>query len=189
MIERLYPGVFVVEVASNPKPIDGVWTSASAESRHPGVFVTQVPSGVKPIEGVSPSTGTESPHPGVFVTEVPFNARPIDGVSTSSTAADVAARVPRPPAPGWTDQNQHDPGITLLQLLSYSIESLLYHGGPVGDVARHARASWGVAAGLAVGSDSDHAHRVSASPGSAIAPDGRGVASDASVAVRREPDP
>jgi len=105
MIERLYPGVYVTEVAFNATPIAGVPTS------------------------------TEGLHPGVFVTEVPFNARPIDGVST--TAASFGAL---PSAPAWTDHNQGDPGVTLLELFSWTAESLLYRAGPVGDELRRAHA-------------------------------------------------
>ena len=40
-------------------------------------------------------------------------------------------------APGWTDHNVHDPGITLIELFAYLVESLLYRANRVPD--RHRR--------------------------------------------------
>jgi hypothetical protein len=102
------------------------------ERLYPGVYVTEVPFNAKPIAGVP--TSTESLYPGVFVNEVPFNARPIEGVST--TTASLSAL---PSAPAWTDHNQGDPGVTLVELFSWTAESLLYRAGPVGDEFRRAR--------------------------------------------------
>jgi len=88
-------------------------------------------------------------YPGVYVTEVPFDAKPIEGVPTST-------------APEWTDFNQHDPGVTLLQLLAWASESLLYQThtgrGVVGGLAVDAHGAGGspqvtASAGLAVGAD------------------------------------
>jgi hypothetical protein len=30
-----------------------------------------------------------------------------------------------PPSPDWTDENEHDPGITLVELLAFTAEALL----------------------------------------------------------------
>jgi hypothetical protein len=61
MIERVYPGVFVTEVAFTAKPIDGVSTSMTGESVHPGVFVEELPFKATPIDGVSTSTDSAKP--------------------------------------------------------------------------------------------------------------------------------
>jgi hypothetical protein len=55
-------------------------------------------------------------HPGVYLTELPFEAHPIDGVPQS---------VPTH-TPDWTNPVQSDPGMTLIQLLAYTAESLAY---------------------------------------------------------------
>ena len=65
-------------------------------------------------------------YPGVYLTEVPTGVHSIDGVSTSTDGmtADPARAVLN--APAWTDGNQSDPGITLVQLFAFLGESLLY---------------------------------------------------------------
>jgi|KBSSwiStaDraftv2_1062776.scaffolds.fasta_scaffold389618_2 hypothetical protein len=44
----------------------------------------------------------------------------------------AAARV----APGWTDANAHDPGVTVLELLAYALEDLAYRNDRLSDEAR-----------------------------------------------------
>ena len=44
----------------------------------------------------------------------------------------AAARV----APGWTDANAHDPGVTVLELLAYALEDLAYRNDRLSDDAR-----------------------------------------------------
>jgi hypothetical protein len=56
-------------------------------------------------------------HPGVYVIELPFEAKPIDGVAT-------------PSLPDWTDDNVHDPGVTLLSLLVYTLDAPLHRAHP-----------------------------------------------------------
>ena len=71
-------------------------------------------------------------HPGVYVVEVAAGAKPIDGVSTST--ADLIGRdcigklhrLATAPAPEWTEYNQRDPGVTVLELLAWLTESLVY---------------------------------------------------------------
>ena len=71
-------------------------------------------------------------YPGVYVVEVAAGAKPIDGVSTST--ADVIGsdcigklhRLATVPASEWTQYNEHDPGVTLLELLAWLTESLVY---------------------------------------------------------------
>jgi hypothetical protein len=70
--------------------------------------------------------------PGVYVTEVALNAHPIEGVSTSTASLvgpEVIARlqrlvdqIPR----DWTDLNEHDPGIALVELFAWLTETLIY---------------------------------------------------------------
>ena len=88
--------------------------------------------------------------PGVYVEEIEGGHREIDGVSTS-TAPFVGlylverARLPAT-TPAWTDHNQVDPGITLLQVIAYQAESLLCRAGELPEVARLAAARLAVAA-------------------------------------------
>ena len=71
-------------------------------------------------------------HPGVYVAEVAAGAKPIDGVSTSTAdllGSEVISRLhglATVPAPDWTQYNQHDPGVTVLELLAWLTESLVY---------------------------------------------------------------
>jgi hypothetical protein len=133
-------------------------------------------------------------HPGVFVTEVPFEAKPIEGVSTStdpSHAASVFENSARPPneqAPEWTQKNQGDPGVTLLELLAWSADTLGFQAN-LGrrDLVRDSQ-TWGVSAGLdtgapAVGGASD----VTVSPGLALGADGRSVDADSAGALPPAP--
>jgi hypothetical protein len=60
-------------------------------------------------------------YPGVYLVEVPFEAKPIDGVPTTQPPE-------RTEAPAWTDTNPRDPGVTLVELLGFLSESLLYRG-------------------------------------------------------------
>ncbi len=54
MPEYLAPGVYVEEIASGAKPVEGVGTSSGAVA--PGVYVEEIAAGAKPIEGVDTST-------------------------------------------------------------------------------------------------------------------------------------
>ena len=67
-------------------------------------------------------------YPGVYVTELPCDVHAIDGVSTSA-----------PQTPGWTEQNDHDPGRTLLELFAFTTESLRFFAAqsPERGDARH----------------------------------------------------
>jgi hypothetical protein len=70
--------------------------------------------------------------PGVYVAEIEPDAKPIEGVSTSTAdliGGDVTARLQRLAKhlrPDWTDHNQNDPGIALLELFAFLTEMLLY---------------------------------------------------------------
>jgi hypothetical protein len=78
-------------------------------------------------------------YPGVYVVEVAAGAKPIDGVSTStanligSDCIDKLHRLATVPAPEWTDYNEHDPGVTVLELLAWLTESLVYRTEPLSD--------------------------------------------------------
>ena len=71
-------------------------------------------------------------HPGVYVTEIASGAKPIEGVSTSTAdliGSEVISKLHRlatVPAPEWTDYNQHDPGVTLLELFAWLTELLAH---------------------------------------------------------------
>ena len=70
-------------------------------------------------------------YPGVYVVEVAAGAKPIDGVSTSTADLIGSAcigklhRLATVPAPEWTHYNEHDPGVTMLELLAWLTESLV----------------------------------------------------------------
>jgi phage tail sheath protein FI len=71
-------------------------------------------------------------YPGVYVTEIAADAKPIEGVSTSTAdliGSDIVAkfqRLSQHPPPDWTQHNEHDPGISLLELCAWLTETLLY---------------------------------------------------------------
>jgi len=66
---------------------------------------------------------------------------PADNRSFASLMADVRARLPRL-APGWTDHNAHDPGITLLELFAHLTEIDLYRLGRVTAAQRRGFLRW-----------------------------------------------
>ena len=71
-------------------------------------------------------------HPGVYVVEVKGGVRSIEGVPTSTADFVDAALLVRLKAlaeiaaPGWTDTNEHDPGVALLSLVAWLSEATLY---------------------------------------------------------------
>ena len=79
-------------------------------------------------------------HPGVYVTEIASGAKPIEGVSTSTDdfigAIAVLQPLVRRLAPGWTEHNTHDPGVTLLRLCAWLTESLVYRSGELPEQGR-----------------------------------------------------
>ncbi len=75
--------------------------------------------------------------PGVYVEEIEAQLRPIPGVATSpdeaawtSIAADFR-RTMDAHTPGWTDVNDSDPGVTILEVFAFLSESLLYRTGEI----------------------------------------------------------
>lgn len=85
-------------------------------------------------------------HPGVYVVEVDGGVRPIEGVSTS-TAGFVDGMLLRPLralaerlAPGWTEPNDHDPGVALLSLIAWISEATLFRTEPISDESAAAAA-------------------------------------------------
>ena len=96
-------------------------------------------------------------HPGVYITEIVLHATPIAGVPTSTPPADALhaaardAHLPSEPAPVWTQHDDSDPGIPLLQLSAWLGESLLFRAQPNPvDRATRIQSGWGVVQGLAV---------------------------------------
>ena len=127
-------------------------------------------------------------YPGVYVSEVAFSAKPIEGVSTThpSTAANAAREAAPFATPEWTQHNQSDPGITLVQLSAWLGDSLLYREHPqAAHEAGHAPAQWGVAQGLAVEAGDGATAGVSVTPGSASSADGRPITADSPTAAHR----
>ncbi|HEU5297402.1 MAG TPA: hypothetical protein VFU71_21670 [Burkholderiaceae bacterium] len=128
----------------------------------------------------------ERMYPGVYLSEVAFNARPIDGVSTSSPLARASAERDHamPVTPQWTQHNQGDPGITLVQLSAWLGESLLFRASSqMAHQAASALAHWGVAQGLAVEAGERGVSDVSVTPGSAPSTDGRPLTTDSPTAA------
>ncbi|HEY6514387.1 MAG TPA: hypothetical protein VI032_20590, partial [Burkholderiaceae bacterium] len=94
-------------------------------------------------------------YPGVYVTEVASGVKPIDGVATSTADAAALQAASRHAGlahtPDWTNHNDNDPGVTLLQMFAWLSESTLFAARPhpAGRVV-HLPTGWGVAQGLAV---------------------------------------
>ena len=80
--------------------------------------------------------------PGIYVVEVEWRAQPIPGVPTHINDEELRAialiireRLARF-SPQWTDFNDSDPGVTLLELFAFLTESLLYREGPLSERGR-----------------------------------------------------
>jgi len=80
--------------------------------------------------------------PGIYVVEVEWRAKPIPGVPTRiddeelrAIALSIRERLARF-SPQWTDFNEHDPGVTLIELFAFLTESLLYREGPLSERGR-----------------------------------------------------
>jgi hypothetical protein len=93
-------------------------------------------------------------HPGVYVEETKPGVEPIAGVATSSIdAATLGAlaielrRAMRTHVPNWTDSNESDPGITLVEVSAFLAESLLFRVDQIPERVRDA--AWRAAAALA----------------------------------------
>ena len=91
-------------------------------------------------------------HPGVYVEETQTGVKPIAGVTTSiddGTLRALAAefrRAMRTHLPTWTDSNESDPGITLVELFAFLSESLLFRANQIPERGR--AAVWRAAAAL-----------------------------------------
>jgi len=86
------------------------------EYLYPGVYVEETNAGVNPIPGVSTS---------------------IDGPALESLAADVR-RAMRTHVPEWTEMNESDPGVTLVEVFAFLAESLLFRAGEIPERGRAA---------------------------------------------------
>ena len=134
-------------------------------------------------------------YPGVYVTEVASGVKPIDGVATSTadTAALQAASHARlPHTPDWTNHNDSDPGVTLLQMFGWLSESTLFAARPhpAGRVA-HLPAGWGVAEGVAVdGVDTGgNGKPLRVSPGIALTGEGKPIEPESTTVALRVKKP
>ena len=82
--------------------------------------------------------------PGVYVEEMDAGVTPIPGVSTSldgSALENLAAefrRAMRTCVPGWTELNESDPGVTVLEIFAFLSESLVYRANQIPDRGRAA---------------------------------------------------
>lgn len=95
--------------------------------------------------------------PGVYVEEIDTDLTPIPGVSTSTLDTETARRLVAAmepvlgATPEWTQFNDHDPGVTLIQLFAHLGDGLLYRSTSNSDRRRkallHAAARWTAAAG------------------------------------------
>jgi hypothetical protein len=82
----------------------------------PGVYVEEVDAGTQCIPGVSTS---------------------IDGVCLQSLVAELKRTVGAQ-VPAWTDSNEADPGVTLLELFAWLTENLLYRAHDIPERGRTA---------------------------------------------------
>jgi hypothetical protein len=81
------------------------------------------------------------------LTEIPVSVSSSDAASTSGRIAQSPAQTVEPPA--WTETNQSDPGMTLVELFSW-VDSFVVYGGPrdLADPLRHVAVEAGMAGGL-----------------------------------------
>jgi hypothetical protein len=81
-------------------------------------------------------------YPGVYIEEIETNPRPIEGVPTDKLTMDSLAEqlreIIRQHAPEWSDFNSHDPGITLIQVLAWVSDTILYRISPSEEVRQAA---------------------------------------------------
>ena len=82
---------------------------------------------------------TEFSYPGVYVAEIECDPKPVEGVAMSTAALigliDEIRRSLRPVAPGWTETNDADPGVALLELLAWLAETTRYRTDRIPDRA------------------------------------------------------
>jgi hypothetical protein len=82
--------------------------------------------------------------PGVYVEEVDVATQRIPGVSTPIDSARLQSLVAElkktvvAQAPAWTDSNDADPGVTLLELFAWLTENLLYRAHDIPERGRNA---------------------------------------------------
>ena len=73
--------------------------------------------------------------PGVYIEEVATGVKPISGVSTSTAALESIAadfrRTMATHAPEWTNYNESDPGVTLIEIFAFLSENLLYRASEI----------------------------------------------------------
>jgi hypothetical protein len=94
----------------------------------------------------------EASYPAVYLSELAFSATTIDGVSTDRIGATNIDRLRSEPsveAPAWTDANESDPGMTLVDLFSWVSEFTTYGGprnlpGPLHRIAAEADSAGGL---------------------------------------------
>ncbi len=83
-------------------------------------------------------------HPGVYIEEYDGQPKAIPGVATSTdefvvrTLANEIAQIVRRAHPDWTDFNVRDPGVTLLDVLAFLSELVLYRSGTLSEQGRRA---------------------------------------------------
>ena len=143
-------------------------------------------------------------YPGVYLEEIEGGVHEIAGVPTSTAGfTGVYAHEMTLPAhrPEWTDHNRADPGITLVDLLAWLGEAVLYRSGERPDARKklnivafvstgpldekrlavslddmrrvaRSRAGSGISEGLAVESSDNATPGVSIGPGSAVGDQG-----------------
>jgi hypothetical protein len=116
----------------------------------------------------------------LYLTEVSFAAKAIEGVSTSTAGLsgtserDLPLPSPSAGSPAWTDANQSDVGVTLLQLFSWADDALAYrNASKLEHLVRHPAFAGGIVSGLGV--EGDHGPRLKVLPGLALDPVGRPI--------------
>jgi len=83
-------------------------------------------------------------YPGVYVEEVDAGTQSIPGVPTSIDSARLQSLVAEikeivgAQVPAWTDHNDADPGVTLLELFAWLAENLLYRANDIPERGRTA---------------------------------------------------
>ena len=135
-------------------------------------------------------------YPGVYVTEIPCSAKPIEGVSTATAhtsllhAAARDVQLPNESTPGWTQHNDGDPGVTLLQAFAWLNESTLF-GAPLHPARRVAHVPTGrsVVQALALEGRDPGGGNLRVSPGSALTVEGQPIEPESATAAHRVKKP
>jgi hypothetical protein len=136
-------------LAGNCKYLLGNATQAAAQSRpqdvcYPILLSRATRRACAKLNTTQELAMPEYLSPGVYVEEVDAGTQSIPGVSTSIDSACLQSLVAElkktvvAQVPAWTDSNEGDPGVTLLELFAWLTENLLYRAHDIPERGRTA---------------------------------------------------